>query len=42
MTQKRYQYITKEGIVWTPWFDYNGPKEPYQLDKKLKNEYREV
>ena len=41
-TQKRYQYRSSEGIVWTKWFDIepNIPQEPYQLDKKLKNEYR--
>ena len=39
---KRYQYYTKEGIKWSEWFPYNGPEEPYQLDKKLKNEYKTV
>lgn len=42
MTQKRYQYYTKEGIKWSKWFDYDGPMEPYQLGKILKNEYREI
>ena len=37
--QKRYQYYSKEGIKWTSWFPYNGPKEPVQLGK-LKNEYQ--
>ena len=23
MIQKRYQYWSSEGIVWTPWFDYS-------------------
>lgn len=40
--EKRYQYWTKDGIQWTEWFPYDGPKEPYQLGKKLKNEYRET
>ena len=38
--QKRYQYWSKEGIRWTEWFNYDGEKYPYQLGKKLKNEYR--
>lgn len=42
MRLKRYQYFSKEGKVWTPWFNYNGPEELYQLDKKLKNEYRTI
>lgn len=41
MTYKRYQYYSPNGIVWTDWFPYNGPKEPYQGNKKLKNEYKE-
>lgn len=40
--QKRYEYYSKEGKKWTDWFNYNGPEIPYQLDRKLKNEYREV
>lgn len=42
MIQKRYQYYTQKGIKWSEWFDYKGPMEPYQLDKKLKNEYRNI
>ena len=42
MVQKRYQYYSKEGIQWTPWFAYNGPQEPWQLKNRLKNEYRIV
>ena len=38
--KKRYQYYTKEGIKWTPWFQYEGSQEPWQLKGKLKNEYR--
>ena len=41
--QKRYQYISKQGICWTEWFDYNGPQEPWQLkSSKLRNEYRTI
>ncbi len=41
--QKRYQFINSKGEKeWTPWFNYNGPEEPHQLDKKLKNEYRTI
>jgi hypothetical protein len=45
MRQKRYQYWSKDGIVWTDWFDYNGPEYPIQLKgfkgKDLLNEYRD-
>ena len=41
MTYKRYQYYSREGISWTPWFPYNGPKKPWQLKNKLKNQYKE-
>lgn len=37
---KRYEYWTKEGKKWTPWFEYDGEKFPWQLKNKLKNEYR--
>ena len=40
--QKRYQHYTKDGIQWTDWFDHHGTEVQYQLDKKLKNEYRTV
>lgn len=41
--QKRYQYYSPTGIQWTPWFDFNGQQEPWQLkSQKLKNEYRIV
>lgn len=40
--QKRYQYWTKDGIKWSKWFDYNGPKYTWQLQNKLKNEYRTI
>lgn len=39
--QKRYQYWSKEGIRWTEWFNYDGEKYPYQLGKKLRNEYKD-
>lgn len=38
--QKRYQYWGKNGLTWSEWFNYDGPEEPYQFGKKLKNEYR--
>lgn len=40
--QKRYQYWGPQGLQWSDWFDWTGDKEPYQLDRRLKNEYREV
>lgn len=42
MIQKRYEFWSKEGKTWSEWFDWDGPQEPYQLDKRLKNQYREV
>lgn len=46
--QKRYQYWGVVNgvpqIMWTPWFPYNGDKEPIQLKgfkgNYLKNEYK--
>ena len=43
MRLKRYQYYSKDGIVWTDWFEveeYNTEK--YQYAKKLLNEYKTV
>ena len=46
MIQKRFQYWGAENgkpiKLWSEWFPYNGPQEPQQLGKGLKNEYREV
>lgn len=40
---KRYQLFTKNGIVWSKWFSWNGTiEEKWQLKNKLKNEYKEV
>ena len=38
--KKRYQYWSKDGIVWTNWFNWDGPKFPSPF-KKLKVEYNE-
>jgi len=38
---KRYQYYSREGIVWTEWFKYEGEKYTWQLKNKLKNEYKD-
>ena len=46
--EKRYQLFGRNGIEWPSWFTFNtGGKdittlEPWQLDHKLKNEYRKV
>ena len=46
--EKRYQLFGSKGIEWSPWFVFNmGYKsidklEPWQLDYKLKNEYRKI
>lgn len=42
MTQKRYQYYSRNGIKWTKWFNFSGTQEPYQLGNKLLNEYRTI
>ena len=39
-TQRRDQFVSAKGIEWTKWVPYKGEKEPWQLDKKLKNEYK--
>lgn len=39
--EKRYQYVSKEGITWSNWFPYEGKKYKYQLGNKLLNEYKE-
>jgi hypothetical protein len=38
--KKRYQYWGKDGITWTDWFEWDGPKilSPF---KKLKVEYKD-
>lgn len=40
--EKRYQYIGRGGEVkWTKWFEWDSDlQDPWQLDGKLKNEYR--
>lgn len=41
-TYKRYQYYSKDGIVWTDWFVYDSEyKEKWQMKNKLLNEYKE-
>ena len=46
--EKRYQVFNREGIGWSSWFTFNtGGKnvttfEPWQLEPKLKNEYRRI
>lgn len=43
MIQKRYEYLSKDGKKWTPWFNTalkNFPNEQWQLNNKLRNEYR--
>ena len=49
--QKRYQYISKDGVVWTEWFNYCEDnsllrtfqkEEKYQLKNHLLNEFRVV
>jgi len=38
--KKRYQYWSKDGIVWTKWFNWNGEPLPSPF-KKLKVEYKD-
>lgn len=46
--EKRYQLFGRKGIEWSSWFTFNTEGkdvtilEPWQLDYKLKNEYRRV
>lgn len=46
--EKRYQLFGRNGIEWSSWFTLNTvgkditTLEPWQLDHKLKNEYRKV
>ncbi len=40
--QKRYQMFTKNGIVWSEWFNWSGLEEKWQLKGKLLNEYRTI
>ena len=51
MIQKRYQYYSKSGIIWTPWRDYSEDdsllsklqeEEKWQIKGKLRNEYKVV
>jgi len=37
---KRYQYWSKDGIIWTNWFKWDGEKLPSPF-KKLKVEYKD-
>lgn len=36
---KRYQYWSKDGIVWTDWFKCTFNRETTNVNKKLKVEY---
>ena len=46
--EKRYQLFGKNGIEWSQWFTFNTEGkdvttfEPWQLEPKLKNEYRSI
>ena len=49
--QKRYQYYSRLGIVWTPWFNISSDdsqlerlkrEEKYQFGTKYLNEYRVI
>lgn len=43
MTYKRYEYWTREGKVFTPWFEWKSEnRDPWQLKNRLRNEYKEV
>lgn len=47
MTYKRYQYWSKDGIVWTDWFPWNSDYKPElqlpdrRIINRLYNEYEE-
>jgi len=38
--KKRYEMFTKDGKIWSDWFDYDGEQYQWQLKGKLKNEYK--
>lgn len=41
---KRFQYYSRDGIVWSPWFKWDSSQCPkYQLERhpKLLNEYKD-
>lgn len=45
--QKRFQYWSRDGKVWTEWFDYDGEQYPIQFKassktRELLNEYRTI
>ena len=48
MTQKRYQYFSSTGIVWTPWFKCTESAKHIKAQlgserrPKLRNEYRTI
>lgn len=39
--KKRYQYYSKDGIKWTPWFKetFEGEHTKWQLKNRLLNEW---
>ena len=40
---KRYEYYSREGKRFTSWFEWNSDiRDPWQLNNKLKNEYKEI
>lgn len=42
MAKKRYQYYSKNGIIWTDWFRWDcSSLYPWQLKNKLLNEYKD-
>lgn len=43
MRLKRYETWTKDGKMWSDWFEWDGlTDEKWQLKNKLKNEFKEV
>lgn len=49
MIQKRYQYLSSQGVKWTPWFNFREGNtlkgqnlEKWQVKNKLANEYKVV
>lgn len=45
--KKRYQYWSKEGLVWTDWFNWDSDYMPelqmndHRIFCRLKNEYKD-
>ena len=43
MTYKRYEYWSREGLKFTPWFKWDSDnRDHWQLKNRLRNEYKDI